>query len=102
MINALATLNTVARNLPRPSGNQCRHHTKRLAAIRQSQPLWRLFPNDFNKFSRRPATAVLLCNRTSCSLAKRQPTATMQARPAGGRNLINLVQRYVADPWPSV
>jgi hypothetical protein len=65
---------------------------------RRSQAFSHFFLSNFNKFSQQPATAVLLCGRKSCSLAKRQPTVPMQARPAGGRNLINMDQRYRRTP----
>jgi len=68
------------------------------ANLFQSQPFSHFFLSDFNKSSVQPPTAVVLCDRKSCSLAKRQPTVTMQARPAGGRNLINMDQRYRRTP----
>src|SRR5881397_2941772 len=63
------------------------------ANLFQSQAFSHFFLSNFNKFSQQPPTDVVLCDRRSCSLAKRQPTATMQARPAGGRNLITMAQR---------
>jgi hypothetical protein len=78
--------------------NQCRHREKRPGATAGHKLFRHSFLSNFNKFSQQPPTAVLLCDRKSCSLAKRQPTVPMQARPAGGRNLINMDQRYRRTP----